>query len=77
MSPVPPLAPERLSRPCDTSYFPFSTTAELDDLAAGIGQLRAIEAAHFGIGMRHAGYNLYQGVEIRPAPPADLAGMRK
>lgn len=59
MSPVPPLPAERLLRPCDTSHFTFTTTDELDDLAEGIGQMRAIEAAHFGIGMRHAGYNLY------------------
>ena len=54
-----PLSPDRLVRLCDTAHFPFATTAELDDLAEGIGQMRAIEAAHFGIGMRHAGYNLY------------------
>ena len=59
MTPNPPLSPDRLYRPCDTARFTFTTTAELDDLNEGIGQIRAIEAAHFGIGMRHAGYNLY------------------
>jgi lon-related putative ATP-dependent protease len=59
MSPTLPLPPDRLYRPCDTERFTFTTTAELDDLAEGIGQMRAIDAAHFGIGMRHAGYNLY------------------
>jgi lon-related putative ATP-dependent protease len=59
MSLIHPLAPDRLYRACDSSQFSFSTTAELDDLAEGIGQARAIDAAHFGIGMRHAGYNLY------------------
>ncbi|MEW6414546.1 MAG: ATP-binding protein [Pseudomonadota bacterium] len=59
MSPVLPLPSDRLTRPCDISQFAFATTAELDDLAEGIGQMRAIEAAHFGVGMRHAGYNLY------------------
>ena len=54
-----PLSPDRLYRACDTARFGFTTTAELDDLADGIGQMRAIDAAHFGIGMRHAGYNLY------------------
>lgn len=54
-----PLAPDRLYRPCDTGRFTFATTAELDDLTEGIGQIRAIDAAQFGIGMRHAGYNLY------------------
>ncbi|WP_018507990.1 Lon protease family protein [Thiobacillus thioparus] len=54
-----PLSPDRLYRPCDVERFTFTTTAELDDLTDGIGQMRAIDAAHFGIGMRHAGYNLY------------------
>ncbi|HJX57734.1 MAG TPA: ATP-binding protein, partial [Thiobacillus sp.] len=59
MSQIPPLSPDRLYRACDTGHFTFTTTAELDDLSEGIGQMRAIDAAHFGIGMRHAGYNLY------------------
>ncbi|MDQ1315918.1 MAG: hypothetical protein QG662_2027, partial [Pseudomonadota bacterium] len=59
MSPIQPLPPDRLYRQCDTAHFTFTTTAELDDLSEGIGQMRAIDAAHFGIGMRHAGYNLY------------------
>lgn len=59
MTEVPPLAANRLYRACDTAQFSFETTAELDDLGEGIGQMRAIDAAQFGIGMRHAGYNLY------------------
>jgi len=56
---IQPLSADRLYRPCDIERFTFTTTAELDDLTEAIGQMRAIEAAHFGIGMRHAGYNLY------------------
>lgn len=59
MTQIPPLSPDRLYRACDTDRFAFTTTAELDDLSESIGQMRAIDAAHFGIGMRHAGYNLY------------------
>jgi len=59
MTQIAPLAPDRLYRACDTDRFTFATTAELEDLTEGIGQMRAIDAAHFGIGMRHAGYNLY------------------
>ena len=59
MNPVQPLSPDQLYRPCDIEHFTFSTTDDLEDLAEGIGQMRAIDAAHFGIGMRHAGYNLY------------------
>ena len=49
MSPILPLSPDRLYRACDTGHFTFSTTAELDDLADGIGQMRAVDAANFGI----------------------------
>ena len=59
MTQITPLSPDSLYRPCDTDGFTFTTTAELEDLSEGIGQMRAIDAAHFGIGMRHAGYNLY------------------
>lgn len=59
MNSILPLSPDQLYRPCDTEQFTFTTTAELEDLTQGIGQMRAIDAAHFGIGMRHAGYNLY------------------
>lgn len=54
-----PLMAAQLARHCETERFGFATTAELEDLAEGIGQERAIEAVRFGIGMRHAGYNLY------------------
>jgi lon-related putative ATP-dependent protease len=59
MATIPPLSADRLYRSCDASLFTFSTTAELAELSESIGQLRASEAAQFGIGMRHAGYNLY------------------
>ena len=59
MSPVPPLSPDRLCHSCDAERFSFTTTAELEGLTEAVGQLRAIGAARFGIGMRHAGYNLY------------------
>ena len=59
MSNLKPLAAERLYRRCDPAKFPFETTAELEDLAEIIGQVRAVDAAQFGIGMRREGYNLY------------------
>ena len=59
MTTTQPLSPDRLVRRCDIERFAFTTTAELEDLTEGIGQIRAIDAAQFGIGMRHAGYNLY------------------
>lgn len=44
------LTPGPLYRPCDTGHFTFATTNDLEDPAEGIGQMRAIDAAHFGIG---------------------------
>lgn len=54
-----PLAAGSLYRRCDPDQFSFKTTAELEDLTEIIGQVRAIGAAQFGIGMRRDGYNLY------------------
>lgn len=54
-----PLEPRQLLTPCDTHQFSFQTTAELEDLAGFIGQLRAVDAVHFGAGIRHDGYNLF------------------
>ncbi len=59
MTEIRALSPDRLYRACDSGRFSFTTTAELEDLTEGIGQARAIDAARFGIGMRHAGYNLF------------------
>ena len=58
MTPVHPLSPDRLFRPCNPDQFAFTTTAELEDLTEAIGQMRAFTAAQFGVDMRHAGYNL-------------------
>ena len=44
---------------CDVSQFDFNTTAELDELSEIIGQERALEAIHFGLGIKKQGYNLF------------------
>lgn len=59
MPSIQPLSPDRLCHACEAGRFGFETTAELEDLSEAVGQMRAIDAARFGIGMRHAGYNLY------------------
>jgi hypothetical protein len=59
MSPITSLTSGKLYRPWDAGRFTFATTAELGDLTDGIGQMRATDAALFGFGMRHSGYNLY------------------
>ncbi|MDE2117891.1 MAG: AAA family ATPase [Betaproteobacteria bacterium] len=53
------LEPQQLYHTCDTEQFGFQTTADLDDLTEIIGQMRAMDALHFGAGIRHEGYNLF------------------
>ena len=54
-----PLQPQQLHHPCDPGQFGFQTTAELQDMTEIIGQMRAMDAVHFGAGIRHDGYNLF------------------
>ena len=54
-----PLETQQLYHSCDSEQFGFQTTADLDDLQEIIGQMRAMEAVHFGIGIRQQGYNLF------------------
>ncbi|MCG6985468.1 MAG: AAA family ATPase [Thiocapsa sp.] len=56
---VAPLKPDDLFRRCDPAQFAFETTAELEAGDALITQDRAMHAVRFGIGIRHAGYNLF------------------
>jgi lon-related putative ATP-dependent protease len=53
------LSPEALCHLCEPSQFSFETTEELQDLTEIIGQNRAVQAVHFGIGIQRDGYNLY------------------
>lgn len=53
------LPPEILRRCCDALTLPFETTDELAQLDDMIGQDRAVEAIHFGIGIKRAGFNLF------------------
>jgi lon-related putative ATP-dependent protease len=59
MPSFPPLQPSQLYQPCDLEQFGFQTTAELEDLAEIIGQMRAMDAVRFGAGIRREGYNLF------------------
>lgn len=59
MSQVKPLPVQSLYKVCDPAHFDFSSTAELEDLAEVIGQARALEAIHFGIGIKKSGYNIF------------------
>ncbi|MFP4561055.1 MAG: Lon protease family protein [Thiohalorhabdus sp.] len=54
-----PLPPESLYQRCDPRELPFQTTEELEDLERIIGQDRALDALHFGAGIRSEGFNLF------------------
>ena len=54
-----PLDPQLLRHCCAPEQFKFETTAELEDLTEIIGQARAMDALHFGVSIRHEGYNLF------------------
>ncbi len=54
-----PLEASALYHACDQSQLDFSSTADLDDLIEIIGQARALEAIHFGIGIKKGGYNIF------------------
>jgi len=50
---------EQLYRQCDLTVFDFETTATLQDIDETLGQQRALQAIHFGVGIQQPGYNLY------------------
>lgn len=53
------LSSEQLYTACDPDKFSFNTTADLPDLDEIIGQDRAVDAIHFGIGIQQEGFNLF------------------
>ena len=63
------LAHSELRAVCDPATLPFRSTAELPPVDGMIGQDRAASATAFGVGMRHAGYNLFVLGPPRPARP--------
>jgi lon-related putative ATP-dependent protease len=56
---VAPLRAGDLCRRCDPAQFDFRTTEELEDLEGVLGQVRAVGAIEFGVGIRREGYNLF------------------
>jgi len=53
------LSPEQLRWHCDSSVFPFQTTADIAPLKGLVEQERPIRAIHFGLGIASPGYNIY------------------
>ncbi len=54
-----PLSPQALYTPCDPQSLPFETTDEVERLEETLGQERALDALHFGTGIRSSGFNLF------------------
>lgn len=59
---------------CDPATLGFRSTEELPPLEGMIGQDRALTASTFGIGMRHAGYNLFV---LGPAATGKTTAMQR
>ena len=59
MSEATELKAEELANSCPIDSLDFDMTEELEDLGEIIGQARAVQAVHFGIGIRREGFNLY------------------
>ena len=53
------LEADALYKRCPPEQFEFETTDEVEELSEIIGQTRALEAVHFGVGIRRDGFNLY------------------
>lgn len=50
---------EDLYKPCDPAHFNFETTADLQDIDIAVGQQRALDSMHFGMGIGNDGYNIF------------------
>jgi lon-related putative ATP-dependent protease len=68
------LEPPDLRAVCDPGTLPFRSTAELPVVEGLIGQDRAATATAFGVGMRHAGYNLFV---LGPARTGKTSSMKR
>ncbi len=59
MASVQPLPADALYRRTDPDQFKFETTNDLPSITEVVGQPRAVDALHFGIGIRQDGYNIF------------------
>ena len=53
------LQPEQLTAPIDLESLGFTSTDDLEPFRGILGQDRAVEAMHFGVAMKRAGYNMF------------------
>ncbi|GIX49452.1 MAG: ATP-dependent protease [Candidatus Tectimicrobiota bacterium] len=72
------LTAEEARRTVDLSTLPFATTAELPPLTDLVGQERAVQALHTGLGMDQAGYHIFVcGLEGTEAQAQIVALLRQ
>lgn len=53
------LKPEQLTAPIDLASLGFTSTDDLEPFRGILGQDRAVDAMHFGVAMKRAGYNMF------------------
>ena len=53
------LTTDQLFQSCDPDSLDLDNVSDLNEISEIVGQDRALEAIHFGIGIRHAGFNLF------------------
>src|ERR671931_2668025 len=62
-------------RRADLSALTFTTTADLEPLTTMVGQERAVQALHLGLGVPQQGYNIFVSVLAGSGARAQVEGV--
>ena len=69
------LTAEQVRRRADLNAIAFRTTADLEPLITMVGQERAVQALHLGLGMPQQGYNIFVSVLAGSGARAQVEGL--
>ena len=69
------LTAEQARRRADLSAVAFRTTADLEPLITMVGQERAVQALHLGLGVPQQGYNIFVSVLAGSGARAQVEGL--
>ena len=69
------LTAEQARRRADLSATAFRTTADLEPLITMVGQERAVQALHLGLGVPQQGYNIFVSVLAGSGARAQVEGV--
>ena len=69
------LTAEQVRRRADLNAVAFRTTADLEPLITMVGQERAVQALHLGLGMPQQGYNIFVSVLAGSGARAQVEGL--